>query len=176
MSKRTQRKSMEYIKKDYIRTRTMPANWYLSSYTFKFNITHMKPFLEKLKQKKLVGLQCSSCNRVFFPPRLVCGKCMVKPDRWVDIRETGKVASFTITYLKDPETGEILERPIVCAQLDGADTSYPAQLSPGFEFRDTYIGMPIRVHWADEIQGGLMDIEYYDPIEDDAKDLELRKD
>ena len=99
MSKRTQRKSMEYIKKDYVRTRTMPANWYLSSYTFKFNITHMKPFLEKLKQKKLVGLQCSSCNRVFFPPRLVCGKCMVKPDRWVDIRETGKVASFTITYL-----------------------------------------------------------------------------
>jgi uncharacterized OB-fold protein len=176
MSKRTQRKSMDYIKKDYARTRTMPGNWYLSSYNFKFNITHMKPLLEKLKEKKLVGLQCSGCNRVFFPPRLVCGKCMVKPDRWVDLRETGKVASYTIVYLKDPETGEVLERPIVCAKLDGADTSYPAQLSPGFEFKDTYIGMPIKVHWADEIQGGLMDIEYYDPIEDNSKDLELRKD
>jgi uncharacterized OB-fold protein len=167
---------MEYIKKDYARTRTMPANWYLSSYKFKFNITHMKPLLEKLKQKKLVGLQCSGCNRVFFPPRLVCGKCLIKPDRWVDLRETGKVASYTIVYLKDREKGEVLERPIVCAQLDGSDTSYPAQLSPGFEFKDTYIGMPIRVHWADKIQGGLMDIEYYEPIEDDAKDLELRKD
>ncbi|MFX1308889.1 MAG: Zn-ribbon domain-containing OB-fold protein, partial [Promethearchaeota archaeon] len=98
MSKRTLRKSMEYIKKEYVRTRTMPANWFLSSYKFKFNITHMKPFLEKLKQKKIVGLQCSSCNRVFFPPRLVCGKCLVKPDRWVDLRETGKIASYTITY------------------------------------------------------------------------------
>jgi len=176
MSKRTLRKKMEYIKKEYVRTRTMPANWYLSSYKFKFNITHMKPFLEKLKQKKLVGLQCSSCNRIFFPPRQICGKCLVKPDRWVDLRETGKVASYTIIYLKDPETGEVLQRPIVCALLDGADTSYPAQLDPDVEFSDTYIGMPLKVHWAENIQGGLMDIEYYDPIEDDAKDLALRKD
>ena len=175
MSKRTSRKSMDYIKEEYIKTRTMPANWYLSSYKFKFNITHMQPFLEKLKQKKLVGLQCSSCNRIYFPPRQVCGKCLVKPDRWVDLRETGKVASYTVTYLKDPETGKVIERPIVCAQLDGADTSYPTQLNPDIEFKDTYIGMPIKIHWAEDIQGGLMDIEYFNAIEDDAKDLNKTK-
>ena len=175
MSKRTSRKSMDYIKEEYIKTRTMPANWYLSSYKFKFNITHMQPFLEKLKQKKLVGLQCSSCNRIYFPPRQICGKCLVKPDRWVDLRETGRVASFTITYLKDPETGKIIERPIVCAQLDGADTSYPSQLNPDIEFKDTYIGMPIKVHWAENLQGGLMDIEYFDAVEDDAENLNKSK-
>ena len=166
---------MDYIKEEYIKTRTMPANWYLSSYKFKFNITHMQPFLEKLKQKKLVGLQCSSCNRIYFPPRQICGKCLVKPDRWVDLRETGRVASFTITYLKDPETGKIIERPIVCAQLDGADTSYPSQLNPDIEFKDTYIGMPIKVHWAETLQGGLMDIEYFDAVEDDAENLNKSK-
>jgi len=166
---------MDYIKEEYIKTRTMPANWYLTSYEFKFNITHMQPFLEKLKQKKLVGLQCSSCNRIYFPPRQICGKCLVKPDRWVDLRETGRVASFTITYLKDPETGKIIERPIVCAQLDGADTSYPSQLNPDIEFKDTYIGMPIKVHWAETLQGGLMDIEYFDAVEDDAENLNKSK-
>ena len=49
---RTERKSLDYIKKDYIRTRTMPGAWYLSSYKFKFDITHMQPFLKKLKDKK----------------------------------------------------------------------------------------------------------------------------
>jgi len=175
LSKRTLRKSMGYIKKEYPRTRTIPASWHLSSYKFKFNITHMKPFLDKLKQKKLVGLQCSICNRIYFPPRQICGKCLVRPDRWIDLRETGRVASFTATYLKDPETGEVLERPIVCAQLDGADTSYPAQLDPDIEFKDTYIGMPIKVHWAENIKGGLMDIEYYDSIEDSAKDLQPKE-
>lgn len=177
MSKRTERKDMDYIKKDYIKTRTMPGSWYLSSYTYKFNITHMQPFLDKLKQKKLIGLKCSSCNQVFFPPRQVCGQCMVKPDRWVDIRETGQVATFTISYLKDPETGEVLERPMVLVRPDNADTVLLSQLSPKVDFKDTYIGMPLKIHWKDdENTEGLGNIEYYDPIDDDSEDLELRKD
>ena len=176
MSKRTERKDMDYIKKDYIKTRTMPGSWYLSSYTYKFNITHMQPFLDKLKQKKLIGLKCSSCNQVFFPPRQVCGQCMVKPDRWVDIRETGQVATFTISYLKDPETGEVLERPMVLVRPDNADTVLLSQLSPKVDFKDTYIGMPLKIHWKDEPTEGLGNIEYYDPIDDDSEDLELRKD
>lgn len=176
MSKRTERKDMDYIKKDYVKTRTMPASWYLSSYTYKFNITHMQPFLNKLKEKKLVGLQCSSCNQVFVPPRLVCGQCMVKPDRWVDIRETGQVASFTVSYLKDPETGEVLERPMTLVRPDDADTVLLSQLSPEVDFKDTYIGMPLKIHWKeDEITEGLGNIEYYDLLDDDSKDLELRK-
>ena len=166
---------MDYIKKEYIKTRTMPGSWYLSSYKFKFNITHMQPFLEKLKQKKIVGLECSGCNRVFFPPRLVCGKCMVKPDRWVDLRETARVATYTITYITDPETNEIAEKPVVCIQQDGSNTTHLVNLAPDVDFKDTYIGMPVKVHWKENPTGGLMDIEYYDLIEDDGKDLELRK-
>jgi len=176
MSRRTQRKSLDYVKKEYPRTRTMPGSWYLSSYKFKFNITHFQPFLKKLKERKLVGLQCSSCNRVFFPPRFVCGKCLVKPDRWVDLRETGRVASFTITYVKDLETGDILEKPVVLVVQDGADTTYMIELNPKIDFKDTYIGMPVKVHWSDSPNGNLSDLEYYDLVEDDAKDLDLRKD
>lgn len=176
MSKLTQRKSLDYVKKEYVRTRTMPGSWYLSSYKYKFNITHMQPYLEKLKEKKLVGLECSGCNRVFYPPRLVCGKCLAKPDRWVDLRETGRVATYTIIYIKNPETGEIEEKPVVLVQQDGSDTVNIAQLNPEINYKDTYIGMPIKVHWTENPSGGLMDIEYYDLVEDDAKDLELRKD
>ncbi len=176
MSKRTQRKSLDYVKKEYPRTRTMTGSWYLSSYKFKFNITHIQPFLEKLKERKLVGLQCSSCNRVFFPPRFVCGKCLVKPDRWVDLRETGRIASFTITYVKDPETGDIMKKPVVLVCQDGADTTYMIDLNPKIDYKDTYIGMPVKVHWSDNLNGSLSDLEYYDLVEDDAKGLDLRKD
>ncbi|MFX1297471.1 MAG: Zn-ribbon domain-containing OB-fold protein [Promethearchaeota archaeon] len=176
MSKRTERKQLSYVKKEYVRTRTMPGAWYLSSYKFKFNITHMQPFLKKLKEKKVVGLECSGCNRVFFPPRQVCGKCFIKPDRWTDLRDTGRVATYTIVYVKDPETGETLERPVVCVQQDNSHTTHLVNLSPEVDFKDTYIGMPVKIHWAEERTGGLMDIEYYDKMEDKAKDLGLRKD
>ncbi len=36
--------------------------------------------------------------------------------------------------------------------------------------------MPVKVHWAENRTGGLMDIEYYDVLEDDAKDLKSTKD
>lgn len=176
MSKLTQRKSLEYVKKEHIRTRQLPGSWYLASYKYKFNITYMQPFLEKLKQKKLVGLECSGCNRVFFPPRYVCGSCLTKPDRWVDLRDTARVASYTITYIKDPETGQVLERPVVLIRQDGSDTTHIVQLNPKVDFKDTYIGMPVKAHWTENPKGGLMDIEYYDVIEDKGKDLELRKD
>jgi len=153
----------------------MPGSWYLTSYKFKFNITHMQPFLEKLKEKKLVGNQCSGCNRVFFPPRLVCGKCMLKPDKWIDIRDTAKVSTYAIAFLKDKETGEIQERPMVLVHHDGADTASIAELHPDVDVKDTYVGMPIKAHWRDEVTGGLMDIEYYDPFEDDAKDIEEKE-
>jgi len=174
MSKRTQRKSLDYIKKDYVRTRTMPASWYLSSYKFKFNITHMQPFLKKLKEKKLIANQCSGCNRVFYPPRLVCGQCLVKPDRWVDIRDSARVATYAIAYLKDPESGKVVERPMVLVHHDGADTCNIAELNPDIDVKDTYIGMPIKAHWRETTEGGMMDIEYYDAMEDDAKDVEYK--
>ncbi|MHA1489185.1 MAG: Zn-ribbon domain-containing OB-fold protein [Promethearchaeota archaeon] len=174
MSKMTQRKSMEYIKKEYPRTRTMPASWYLNAYRFKYNVTHMKPFLDKLKEGKLVGLQCSNCNRVSFPPKIVCGNCLIKPDRWVDLRETATVATYTVTYLKDEVTGKIVEKPIVCIRQDGSDTTHITELAPEVNYDDVYVGMPIKIHWADNLEGNLSDIAYYDVIEDKAKDMKLR--
>jgi len=164
-------KKLDYERKEYDVTRTMPANWYLSSYKFKYDFDHFQPFFEKLKEKKLVGLQCRSCNTVSFPPRLVCGKCLVKPDLWVDVRETAQVSTFSITYEKNPQTGEIEEKPVVCIRHDGSDTSFLAQLSPEVDFKDTYVGMPVKVKWLDEPQGNVGDLAYYEPIDDHSKDL-----
>lgn len=170
------KKSMDYIKKEYDKTRTMPGSWYLSSYKYKFNFTHFQPFFKKLKERKLVGLQCSSCNKVSFPPKLVCGNCLVKPDRWVDLRDTAQIATFSITYEKDPITGETLEKPVVCIRHDGSDTTYLAQLSPDVDFKDVYIGMPVKAKWSEEPKGDISAIEYYELIEDSSKDMGLRKD
>jgi uncharacterized OB-fold protein len=173
---KTQRKSMEYVKKQYVVTRTMSGSWFLNSYRYKFNITHMQPFLKKLKERKLVGLQCSGCNRVFFTPKLVCGKCLIKPDKWVDLRDTAVVSTYTITYIVNDETGEVEQKPIVLVQQDGSDTTWLAELSPEIRFDDTYIGMPLKAKWRDVTEGSIDDIEYYEPLEDKAKDLPLRKD
>ncbi|MGV9203459.1 MAG: Zn-ribbon domain-containing OB-fold protein [Promethearchaeia archaeon] len=165
-------KKLEYERKDYEKTRTTYANWYLSKYKFRYDFTHFQPFFEKLKERKLIGNQCRSCNAVFFPPKLVCGECFIKPDRWVDVRETAQIATYSITYEKDPETGEVAEKPVVAVRHDGCDTTMLASLRPDIDFKDVYVGMPLRVVWSEEPVANISAIDHYEPIEDDAKDLE----
>jgi uncharacterized OB-fold protein len=107
---------------------------------------------------------------------LVCGKCLIKPDQWVDLRDTGEVSTYSIAYLKDPDTGQVQEKPMVLIRQDGADTAYMVELNPEVDYKDTYIGMPVKVHWNQDLNGNLFDIEYYDLMDDDAKNLDLRKD
>lgn len=163
---------LEYIKKEYDRTRTMPGKWYMGAYKYKFNTTHMQPFMEALKHKRLIGLKCRSCNHVYFPPALVCGNCMVRPDKWVPLRDTGQVATFTATYVKDPDTGELQAVPVIAVRFDGADTTHIIEM-PNVPFEDVYVGMPVKLKWRDEPQGNMDDIEYCDAIEDYTRDLPL---
>ena len=163
---------LEYVKKEYEKTRRMPGKWDLSSYRYKFNITHFQPFLSALKEKKLIGLKCRSCNTVSFPPKLVCGKCLVRPDLWVSLRETGVVATYTINYGKD-DNGAVKTFPVVAVRQDGADTTYLIELNPNIKFEDVYIGMPIKIKWKGKTEGNLADIHYYDLIEDSTKKMSL---
>ena len=69
---------------------------------------------------------------------------------------------------------------LVATDLSIAGHSYSIlhlwSLYSDVNFDDVYVGMPVKVHWVDEPQGNISDIEYFDPIEDKSKDLELRKD
>ncbi len=163
---------LEYIKKEYEKTRQMPGKWYLTSCRYKFNITRFQPFLSALKEKRLIGLKCRSCNTVSFPPKLVCGKCLTRPDQWVSLRETGIVATFTANYMKDETTGEANAFPVIAVRQDGADTTYLTQLNPKVKFEDVYVGMPVKIKWKDNTEGNLNDIDYYDCIDDPTQKMD----
>ncbi|MFX0100745.1 MAG: Zn-ribbon domain-containing OB-fold protein [Candidatus Hodarchaeota archaeon] len=169
-------KKFTYIKKQYDMTRRMPATWNLGSYKYKFNFTHMMPFLDGLKQKKIIGLMCRACNRVTFPPQRICGNCLVKFDKWVPLRDTGVVATFTQAYVKDKATGTVEVIPVVAVRQDGSDSTFLATLNPEIKFEDIYVGMPVKIKWKEETNGDLKDIEYYDLVEDITKDMDLMDD
>lgn len=164
-----------YIKKKYKVTRTLKANWYLGSYTYKFNLSRTRVFLEGLKNHKLLGLKCRGCNTVSFPPTLICGHCLTKPDQWITLPETGSVSTGSAAYVEDPSTGQKKAVPVIAVKQDGADTCWVHNLPDNYSFEDVYIGMPLKVHWAPETKGLWMDVEYYVPIDDPAKEINKKE-
>jgi len=162
----------DYLKKEYKRTRTLKGNWYLTNYKYKFNLSRIKTYLKGLKEGHILGLKCRSCNTVSWPPRLICGRCLVKPDQWVRLPETATIATASATYEESDEKREN-PIPVIAVRQDGADTVLVHNLTEGIDFNSIYIGMPLKAVWAEKREGKWFDIDHYEPIEDPS--IELNK-
>ncbi len=87
----------------------------------------MGRFLRELKNGKIVGNKCPKCGRTQLPPRIVCAECHVECTEWVDLKPTGEITIFDVTYVPtlNPLTGKMREVPYTTgnALLDGGDAT-----------------------------------------------------
>ncbi len=126
-------------------------------------------FLRELKEsKRIMGVRCPSCQRVLVPPRSFCERCFVPIDEWVEVKDTGILTSFTITYAQFTS----LPPPPYCVgliKLDGADTGLMHYVG-GVDLQDLEaarkaisVGMRLQAVWREEREGKISDIEYFRP-------------
>ena len=119
-------------------------------------------FFQELKDYgQLMGVRCAACNRVYIPPRPVCGICFEPTTEWVPLSDEGVLVGATVVRLPfvDPMTGK--QRPVPYGmgiiRLDGASTGI-------FHFVDEIdesklrVGRRVRANIRTERQGNLQDI------------------
>lgn len=53
------------------------------------------PFWEGVRNHKFLLMECSECEHVFFPPRIVCPECWSSELSWKEARGSGVIHSFT---------------------------------------------------------------------------------
>lgn len=126
---------------------------------------HFGEFIRALRdERRLLGLRCPVCRRVYLPPRPVCGNCHTKLREWVEVKDTGTVRAFTVVHVPiiDPTTGQPRPTPYGMAliQLDGADTTLNHYLAES-DSAKLHIGMRVRTVWREERKGTLSDIVHF---------------
>ncbi|MDD5466578.1 MAG: Zn-ribbon domain-containing OB-fold protein [Anaerolineales bacterium] len=118
-------------------------------------------------ERRLLGLRCPRCRRVYLPPRPVCGNCHAELREWVEVKDTGTVRAFTVVHVPiiDPATGQPRPMPYGMAliQLDGADTTLNHYLAEN-EAGKLRIGMRVRAVWREERTGTLGDIVHFEEV------------
>jgi len=128
----------------------------------------MSRFLNELKKGKLIGRKCHSCGKIYFPPAMFCKFCFKPTDEWVYLPDTGKVMTYSISYL-DMHANRI-EEPILVGviDIDGASENmgimhYFGEMSPD----DLTFGMKVKAVWKPEGErtGSVTDIKYFKPLE-----------
>ena len=125
---------------------------------------HGSKFFQELKKKRIVGIKCPSCGKVYVPPRRVCGPCFVEMSEFVKVGPSGEIGTFTILRYAfiDPETGE--QKPVPYGygfiRFDGADTLFQHYIDIEDESK-VKIGARVEPVFAEEMKGTIRDIEYF---------------
>ncbi len=126
---------------------------------------HAARFLAELRDHgRLLAVRCGGCQRVYLPPRPVCGICYLPATEWVEVGPGGVIVGCTVVDLPfiDPLTGE--QRPVpygfAIIRLDGATTAiyhFLEETDP----KKMGVGMRVRPVFRTERKGSLLDIQHF---------------
>ncbi|MFC1522954.1 Zn-ribbon domain-containing OB-fold protein [Elusimicrobiota bacterium] len=124
----------------------------------------MGKFFEGLKKGKIMATYCSKCKRTLVPPRVFCEKCFRDIDKWVTIKDTGIIQTFSVCYttwnMKRLKTPQI---PAVVA-IDGATPGYGfMHMIKVKDWKTLKIGDKVKAVWKPKAQrkGAITDIKYF---------------
>lgn len=122
-------------------------------------------FLVSLRDnKKIQGLKCKKCNKVFVPPRSTCEVCLSEiGDNWVELDNQGTVTGFTVINYKEPH--QPVEPPYILAliKLQGADTSL-VHIVKGISIDQMKTGLKVEAVFADKDTSTIMNIDHFRPV------------
>jgi uncharacterized OB-fold protein len=126
---------------------------------------HGSKFFEELRDhKRILGIKCPKCRKVYIPPRRVCGGCFSEMTEFSEVGPKGRIGTFTILRYAfiDPETGE--QKPVPYGygfiQLDGADTLFQHYIDIDDESK-VKIGARVEAVFAEERKGTIKDIRSF---------------
>ena len=131
-------------------------------------------FLISLRdKKKIVGVKCKRCDKVFVPPRATCERCFEDlSESWVDVGNTGVVTNFTVQRYEEPH--QPLKPPYISAliKLDGADTPL-AHIVKGVSASQMQVGLKVKAVFAKTPTSAIMAIDHFRPLVTAASGYEM---
>jgi uncharacterized OB-fold protein/acyl dehydratase len=121
-------------------------------------------FLTTLRdQKKILGIRCGKCGKVYVPPRSTCEvhpgeKCT----EWVELPGTGEVAGWTVVRYSEPYMP--FKPPYILAtiKLDGADSALVHAVR-GIGPSEMKAGLRVKAVFAKKPVDTIMGIDHFEP-------------
>ena len=75
-------------------------------------------FYTFLNQKKLMAVKCNDCKKIILPPKPICTNCLSTNLKWIRIKTTGKLLSYTIIHVAPEEFQSMVPYPVGILEFD----------------------------------------------------------
>lgn len=113
--------------------------------------------------KKIKGVRCRQCDKVYLPPRSTCEHCFEDlTDSWVEVGPGGEITGFTIIRYEEPH--QPVKPPYIQAliKLDGADTPI-VHVVKGIPLSKVEIGQRVKAVFSRKTTNTIRDIDHFRP-------------
>jgi uncharacterized OB-fold protein len=131
-------------------------------------------FLTGLRDGELWGRRCAGCGRTMVPPRMYCEQCFRPTDEWVNVQDSGRVVTYSVSYVNADASRREGEEPIVVAvvEIDGASPMMGIlHLLGEVTLEELAVDMRVKAVWKPrrERRGAITDIRYFKPVRGGAR-------
>lgn len=133
-------------------------------YQYFAGLTGSKFIISLRDKKKILGVKCNKCGKVFIPPRKTCERCFENiGENWVELSDQGEVTNFTVVRYDDKHLPRKAPYVMALVKLDGADTPV-AHILEGVEPGKVSIGLRVKAVFAKEPTNTILDIDHFAPV------------
>ena len=63
----------------------------------------IEQFYKFIGEKKLMAAKCNKCDTLLVPPRPLCMRCFSTDFSWVELKNRGKLLTYTVIYIAPPQ-------------------------------------------------------------------------
>jgi len=120
-------------------------------------------FLVSLRdERKILGIRCNTCGKVYVPPRGTCGACFCQLEDWVEVGPEGTLSNFTVINYPEPVHPASAPFALGIILLSGADTGLVHVVRAPLE--KIKIGMRLKPVFTKKRRGHILDIEGFEPV------------
>ncbi len=116
-------------------------------------------------EKKILGIKCDKCSKIFVPPRQTCEICLTDiRDNWVEIENNGELVNYTVVRYDDKHLPRKAPFILGMIKLKGSDTPITHILEE-IDIDKVKIGMKVTAVFAKETTATILDIDHFKPKE-----------
>lgn len=134
---------------------------------------HLGRFYQELRDNAIIyGDVCPKCGLCLVPPRVICPRCFVRMDEWVEMGPRGTVLTYDVVQhvFWDPILAKNRPVPYTHAyiQLDGPDAGAFSHVLQETNPQHLKTGMRVEAVFKPKEQrlGEITDILYFKTVED----------
>ncbi|MFP4476310.1 MAG: Zn-ribbon domain-containing OB-fold protein [Desulfatibacillaceae bacterium] len=114
-------------------------------------------------ERKILGLRCDGCQKVYVPPRKNCPTCFTPNTNWVEVGPEGTVVTYTVARRRLRAIRDDVPVVFALVRLDGADTALLHRLRDVDPSRVSS-GMRVKPRFAEDRQGRITDLDGFVPV------------